>query len=178
MSEKKITIKGNSYWGSNGAYQEEYDKLSDELVPQSGEADTVHGELMRASGNLFYEFCNNGNCNAVDSIMETCHSCGGDGYQDEEEDEDGYREDCHYCGGECRNVVGGEVTKKYAEHLAFIKKELPSAPIDELKQFMIDEYTNISFGDDEMKLYNDVMDEVMYHVVNTENIKRIVKTNA
>jgi hypothetical protein len=110
--------------------------------------------------------------------METCHSCGGDGYQDEEEDEDGYREDCHYCGGECRNVVGGEVTKKYAEHLAFIKKELPSAPIDELKQFMIDEYTNISFGDDEMKLYNDVMDEVMYHVVNTENIKRIVKTTA
>jgi ankyrin repeat protein len=43
--------------------QEEFDRLWDELVPSSGQADTVQGELVRAIGRLSDEAYRNGNGN-------------------------------------------------------------------------------------------------------------------
>jgi hypothetical protein len=59
----KETKRGNSYWNESGAYQKEFDKLERELVPASGEAETVHGKMLRAINRLYYDFCNNGNGN-------------------------------------------------------------------------------------------------------------------
>ena len=64
--EMKRTAEGCGYWQNNGAYQQEYKKLWDELVPAEGEAKTVNGEILRASGKLYHEFFNNGNMNACD----------------------------------------------------------------------------------------------------------------
>ena len=64
--EMKRTAEGCGYWQDNGAYQQEYEKLWDELVPAEGEAKTVNGEILRASGKLYHEFFNNGNMNACD----------------------------------------------------------------------------------------------------------------
>ena len=66
MESMKITELGNSYWNETGAYQNAYQQLYDKLVPSSGNAKTLNGELIRAISRLFYEYCNNGNCNAVD----------------------------------------------------------------------------------------------------------------
>jgi len=72
-----------TYWSGTGKYQQAQEKLWEELVPKSGEAPTALGELVRSAGRLYYEFCNNGNCNAADGIYETeqhtCNGCGGDG---------------------------------------------------------------------------------------------------
>ena len=70
--EKRTTPEGQSYWNNNGAYQEEHDRLWEELVPASGSAPTIHGELIRAVGRLFYEFCNNGNCNSIEVETGRC----------------------------------------------------------------------------------------------------------
>ena len=59
--EKGKTRLGNSYWDNTGYYQDIYDRLYDNLVPSNGDADTIHGELIRCIGRLYYDFCNNGN---------------------------------------------------------------------------------------------------------------------
>lgn len=53
------------YWCKKGKYQREYDMLYGLLVPDSGEANTEQGELLRMTSRLYYEIYNNGrNCNS------------------------------------------------------------------------------------------------------------------
>ncbi len=54
--EKQTTPIGKNYWRGNGIYQTEYDELYDKLVPSSGEAPTVHGELIRGISRLTYDY--------------------------------------------------------------------------------------------------------------------------
>ena len=74
--QMKTTPKGCSYWAGTGAYSEEYKKLNKKLVPSSGDAPTVHGELIRAIGRLSYDFYNNGNCNVQDYDSWDCDDYG------------------------------------------------------------------------------------------------------
>ena len=69
--------KGKSYWDGTGQYQTEYKTLCDNLVPDSGSAATLHGELIRAITRLSYEYYNNGNCNARERYIN------GDTYVDD-----------------------------------------------------------------------------------------------
>lgn len=64
----------NTYWNNNGKYQAQYDKMTEELVPASGNCETVAGELIRAASRLGYDFYNNGMGNntsgAANFLME------------------------------------------------------------------------------------------------------------
>ena len=51
------------YANSKGKYDEEYEALWEKLVPNSGQAGTVQGELVRAIGRLASESYRNGNMN-------------------------------------------------------------------------------------------------------------------
>lgn len=51
------------YARGTGRYDQEYADLWRQFVPQSGQADTVQGELLRAIGRLASEFYRNGNLN-------------------------------------------------------------------------------------------------------------------
>lgn len=56
--EKKV------YWGSQGKYQKDYNRIEKiGLVPLSGMADSLEGEILRSIMNLYYDFYNNGCCN-------------------------------------------------------------------------------------------------------------------
>ena len=57
-----------------GQYQNEYDALWQSLVPKSGQADTLQGELVRLIGRLASEYYRNGNMNWSDdfSNMAKC----------------------------------------------------------------------------------------------------------
>lgn len=95
-------IGAKSYWDNEGQLQSEYDKLYEELVPASGEAETLFGEAVRAVSRLGYEYLNNGNCNAreaeeIEGDWVECSYCCGSGTC---EDEDGEECDCLECGGE------------------------------------------------------------------------------
>lgn len=155
--EKRITEFGKSYWNNNGAYQEEYDKLYEELVPSRGEADTIHGEMIRAVSRLFYDFCNNGNCNVIEVQEELCDDCGTGYYVD-------------------GDIV---INDYYQQMIDFLQQHLTNKkPVEKLKEFLIREdlgYYGYTFGDDEMKVYNDLVDAVMYQTLTTENKKRIEK---
>ncbi len=57
-----------------GQYQNEYDTLWQSLVPKSGSADTLQGELIRLIGRLASEYYRNGNTNWNNDFrnMATC----------------------------------------------------------------------------------------------------------
>lgn len=172
-TQKLETPLGKSYWGHDGAYQNLYDNLYDKLVPASGYAPTIHGEMLRSISRLFYDFCNNGNCNVLDLKMDTCHNCGGWGYEEKynDEEEEQEIEDCSYCGssGEVQDEV--YITKYYEEMVDFLQEFMnEKESIFNLKKFLIDEYSiRYSFSDEQMDIYNKVVDDVMYQILNTKD---------
>lgn len=50
----------STYWAGKGALQDDYNRLYDELVPSSGKADTIEGEVMRAASKIVYRHYNDG----------------------------------------------------------------------------------------------------------------------
>ena len=57
------------YLSGKGRYQKEEAALWEGLVPRSGQADTVQGELVRAIGRLASELSRNGNINWDDGFL-------------------------------------------------------------------------------------------------------------
>lgn len=53
----------NTYWSSNGKYQEWYQANYSNLVPDNSAAPTLAGEMLRAACRLYYDYYNNGMCN-------------------------------------------------------------------------------------------------------------------
>lgn len=173
---KRETLPGSSYWDNTGAYQSEYDTLWKQMVPKSGSAETVNGELIRAVGRLFYEFCNNGNCNALDTEYVSCSHCGGSCEEFEGYDDDGDATycDCSWCDGTGEDEGERFITEMYAGFLDFIEKHVPAAPVDAVRDFMLDTakgYSNYKFNDAEMGVYNALTDAVMHHVLTTPDKK-------
>ena len=68
MKEQKFTENGKRYWNDEGAYNEEYKRLHEEMVPHSGRSESYQGEVIRAVSRMYYEYYNNGNCNACQEI--------------------------------------------------------------------------------------------------------------
>lgn len=58
-----------SYWSRKGRHQKRYDRLYAKLVPDSGEAGSDAGELIRTVSNVYYDIYNNGGCNLLDSKL-------------------------------------------------------------------------------------------------------------
>lgn len=61
------------YWNHEGEHQEKYDKIYKELVPDMGEADSEHGELLRTLSRYVYDMYNNGLCN-IDVLRDMFQS--------------------------------------------------------------------------------------------------------
>ena len=120
IDNRKETETGKSYWDNNGAYQSEYDKMYEDLVPAMGKAETTEGEVLRGISRLTYDYFNNGNGNVIEieteEEEETCYQCGGSGISETryEEDEEGESyevdEECEYCNGS--GVLYEEVTSE------------------------------------------------------------------
>lgn len=168
--EKLNCTLNQHYWRENGVYQEIYSNLWNKLVPSSDMAETIHGELIRCISRLYYDFCNNGNCNVVDIEMETCRECDGCGYHDMDLDEEEW-EDCYVCDGECN--VEGEVfiTDYYDEMLSFLRQYMVESKLaDELRDWIVNGYENhYSFSDEQMNKYDKVVDAIVYQCLTTEN---------
>lgn len=57
------------YINFKGRYQKEYDEIFDLLVPQSGEAESLQGELVRAIRKLESDYYRNGSANFFPSYQ-------------------------------------------------------------------------------------------------------------
>ena len=93
-----LSTPDQHYWNNNGGNEQELKRLTEKFMPASGRAENLVGEVIRAVNRLYYEFCNNGNCNAMDchtipGEWVECHVCNGSGYIED------FEETCDYCGG-------------------------------------------------------------------------------
>lgn len=182
--EKKFTPIGQSYWGDTGAYQEEHDKLYENMVAVVGESHTINGELLRIANRFYYDYCNNGNCNCVEREMieeeyyEDCYDCDGTG-----ECEDGYDENdepnlvtCDYCSG-TGEIVGYDeydgdckLNGYWDDMLDFMKVHvLERDKVKALEKFLLSDGDKCTFNDDEMHIYDELTDAVIYQILTTED---------
>lgn len=182
VNQITFTETGKSYWSNNGAYQKEYNELYERLVPESGAAKTIHGELIRAISRLEYEYDNNGNCNACEVTMgeeETaCCNCNGSG----EFEDEGETDTCEDCGGSgvyIEEVVESvEVSRFYQKFLDLINSELAEkfpeikALTDSIKCIIEAGYDitpSYYYSETNQNKYDKLSDYVIWYVLNTED---------
>jgi hypothetical protein len=77
--KKKSDFMDTTYWASKGKHQKDYNRLWEKLVPESGEAETNHGEILRLVCRFYYDVYNNGLCN-IDVMSDYMGSLSGRGY--------------------------------------------------------------------------------------------------
>lgn len=140
----KRTSNDKSYWSKTGAYQKEYDELFEKLVPIEDDAKTVHGELISCASKLYYEYHNNGNCNATKCSYEN------------DDDE----------------LTDLSINSRYQGYIDFIEKHLKKnfyngvGVIYAIENILNQEYTECVIDE---QSYNKMIDYIMYYVLNTEN---------
>ena len=128
-----------------------------------GQADTLHGELIRAVSRLCYDYYNNGNMNATHIGYETeevsCSCYGSD-------------EECEECG------VYGRVDEEYEVYsiapmydhfLEIVKDEIKGSEVAiKIISNMIENNQSCNYSEEE-KIYNELVDRVVYFCLQTEN---------
>ena len=196
--EKRETVFPKSYWGNDSAYQEEYERLWNKLVPDSGCAETLHGEALRSFSRLQYDWGNNGNCNACEVTTEEedcwdcddgdvqCGYCGGDGeYGDDECDECGGsgQVDCDSCAGMgiiYDAIEVREVSDYYSNFMYFLSSNVPDISSNDISELedLIKKDGGPDFDKEENQIYNRIGDKVMHFVLNTENRELLKREGA
>lgn len=157
----KITPETGSYWNHNGAYQEEGDRLFDEMVPAMGAATTRNAELIRAINRLTYEYLNNGNCNAC-----VVTRVGDHGWWDEEtEDPDEIETveiDSYY--DKFFDLISASLKRRIVAHeveplLSRVREIIENAAYDMPAQAY--------FSKENVNAYSRMCDMVIWYVLNT-----------
>lgn len=184
--KRKSTPLGKTYWNGKGAYSKENERLSKELVEKSPThiPTNLHGRMLSAMNMLYYDYCNNGNCNIIEEIEIDCPDCGGSGWEevrhrgDDDEDE---QRDCSRCGGDCQVLDELEIREDYKEELDFLVKNLPKEDkhlASAVEEFILDKHIYNSkryrnsydyFSKENMAIYDRLADAVMYFILTTEN---------
>ena len=153
MEQMKRTPLGETYWNNQGAYKEEMSRLTDEMMPSEGSAETLNGELIRAANRLYYDYCNNGNGNAVNVRYESDWTGGDD------DDEHEIRSWNPYYKKFYRLIV---------DTLRTVKTEFDwtgfSANMDKLERMTVD--YEPGFEDEDMAVYDYMVDAVVWYVLN------------
>lgn len=180
MADLILSDKSQHYWDNNGAQQIELDRLTKKFMPASGCAENFTGEVIRAINRLYYEFCNNGNCNALD--CETipgdwveCHVCNGSGYIED------FEETCDYCGGEGGWVEEDEeysLNKFFGNFLNLIRHYCKSKNCWEGVE-AVDEVQNIIENranpiDVHISAYDRMVDYVVWLILNDEDSEKAI----
>lgn len=187
VPDVKTTELGKSYWDESGAYQKEYKELYDKLVPPSGSSETLHGELIRAISRLFYDYCNNGNCNAAEAEYgETeyaCDTCGGSGEIEVYGEQDSF-ECCEDCGGSGviteEEIESVTITSFYQEFIDLIQENLVKefdrgevyeiiSAVERIIADSVEEHGGNYFNRENMAAYNKLSDYVIWFVLNTDD---------
>ena len=169
FNSMRHTENGNSYWSNNGAYSKELYELYNKLVPDTGDAQTVHGELVRAVSRLGCEYYS-GNRNAC-----VPH------YADPKYDVDDNGEEYCINDDEIEHI---DIDKYYDNMLNFIYTYSDVEGLTTTQQveeaiegvrYVIKQAVNYKncgsyFQESFEKCYNELIDLVMYVVLNTEDM--------
>lgn len=157
----RLTSLEGSYWNHNGAYQKEGDELFEKMVPASGAAETLNGELIRGINRLYYEYLNNGNCNACEVTRVGDH-----GWWDEEtEDPDEIESveiDAYY--GKFLDLISTSLKRRI---VAREVEPLLSRIREIIENAAYDMPAHVYFSKENVNVYSRMCDLVIWYVLNT-----------
>lgn len=143
------------YWDEGGAWKDEFDELT-AMMPDTGSATTLNGELVRAINRLYYDYCNNGNMNAAEVTTVS-------DWDDDDEEEEINWSSYYYKFYElivwAANNVANEITPSAASE---IRNAL------ERVDFLVLNcgYISDEFGDENMHAYDVLADFVCWYCTN------------
>lgn len=183
MANLILSTPNQHYWNNNGAQQQEMDRLTEKFVPARGCAENFTGEVVRAINRLYYEFCNNGNCNALDCETTpgewvTCSRCGGMGYTEEKYDDgEVCTEECPECGGEggyyeedeeeySLNEFFGNFIKLIRQYFEQKNCKEGIEVIDDIQRVIENHCDTLEYN---MSKYDRVVDYIVWLVLNDED---------
>lgn len=183
-----------SFWNQNHPHSGRWVELEDALVPDSGAAKTLHGELVRCIDRFYYDYNNNGNINVLEredvecedcfSGYVDCDACNGTGRVEpdgfEGEDDDGLDNTCQSCDGEgnvqcsyCDDGVASYTWKFdswYEEWMNTLIKYVGRSAED-LKMFILkSEPSQYLYNQMEMDIYHRVFIDVLKYIDEHENV--------
>lgn len=179
--ETKRTEVTKHYWNNEGVYDKEFTQITETLMKARGRGDNLRAEVVRAANQLYYEYCNNGNCNAMnvkygDEVEVTCSCCGGCGYLGDDEDDT-----CPACGGSGVVYEEGEneysVSEYYDNFIKLIRDTLNDKEsckvMEDIRSFIEQTGDGTShdwyFNDNNMHMYDLMIDVVYEWAVKHEN---------
>lgn len=143
--EMKNSKVGESYWNDNGAYNAVQLELYNKLVPSMGEADSIHGEVLRCANALYWDYFNNGNGNARDEIAV----------------------DSYYYDEEYEYVVD----ERYENMIQYISDSIGSGEIvsilKNVHEIILDDRNK--FDSHSVNIYDSLIDHVVYFILSSEN---------
>lgn len=170
-----------SFWNENHPRQEEFKKL-EKLIPPCGEANTLHGELIRAASRLYWDYCNNGNCNVIQTETETCSDCNGTGevenmdWDEETNPNVDEFEYCYDCDGSGYVPVSEKIINPYYQDMIeFLYEHLKdTSSVHKLEEFLDKGkgYGLYEYNQEEMDVYDNLIVAVLDHAKTTKNEKR------
>lgn len=175
--ETKRTEVTKHYWNNEGVYDKEFTQMTEALMKATGRGDNLRAEVVRAANRLYYEYCNNGNCNAVhveygDEVEVTCSCCSGYGYLGDDEDDI-----CDECGGS--GVVYEESEKEYSvseyydNFIKLIRDALNDREsfkaMEDIRSLILLPEDDGYFSDSNMHMYDLMIDLVYEWAVKHEN---------
>lgn len=152
-------------WYSGGKYQTEFNKMTKELMPDSGDSDTYIGQIITSLNRLLYDYFNNGNCNVTDYKMTQEEE-----WSDEEVDEDGevIKESEKICEEEGDLVITGFYQKLF-DTLTGISPEIANL-VSKIEQFCCEDWYRIKgqFEDRHIEMYNLLVDLCMEAILTSK----------
>ena len=163
-----------SYWNNNGKYQVENNLMS-RLIPNYGpficpeNKKLEHSiESLRKLKNIYYEYMNNGCCNAVETIFEECYECGGSGWEYNRFDDDEDQRDCSCCGGDCKVEVETIISENYKDMVSDLENYVQDKT---LSKIIINQgkncYQNVDTRDQKLEEFADkVINESWLRFIN------------
>ena len=161
--EMKNSKVGESYWNDNGAYNAVQLELYNKLVPSMGEADSIHGEVLRCANALYWDYFNNGNGNAREEI-----AVDSDYYDEEDEDYNDYDEEYEYV-----------VDERYENMIQYISDSIGSSEIVSIlrnvHEIILDNRNK--FDSHSVNIYDSLIDHVVYFILSSENAPYVNDAN-
>ena len=143
-----LSTREGDWWHDRTPNFERQNELHNQLVPKSGAADSVHGELLRAATRIYYDLYNNGGGNMYDNINGDWLEEGDEGYEEPEY----------------------ELTGLFSELFGFLEQWMP----DEHQECVSDAKSLVLEGDGSTDIcFDNLIDRVVYVIENTKNISQV-----
>jgi hypothetical protein len=158
-----INESGTPYFmGDQGLYSDEFKKFYDDMVPNSGSAKYVNGELIRIVSRILHEYYNNGNGNAAQIQME--EEC----YDNEVWDDDAEE---YYTDTECEEVEGAcTISRFYMSMLEFAVEHGPAdiiKTVEKIEDIICN--TDNDYNEINNKYYTEFADKIIKYVIDNES---------